>query len=142
MNCTHQCALRGVPAYSAEDRVGTARGGPMMGGGRICIGLRHTRRERSRQSDEEVSSATNASCAKTRICLFGFNVRFCTIKANWTRLPGGHRLGGRRRQTKYNAHTLVTSLPRKVTHITQSSTNNANRKHNDCYQSDTSYSLN
>jgi hypothetical protein len=64
------------------------------------------------------------------VCLFGFNVRFCTITANWTWLPGGHRLRGRRRQTKYNAHTLVTSLPRNVTHITQSYTNNANRKHN------------
>jgi hypothetical protein len=72
----------------------------------------------------------------------GFNVRFCTVMANWTRLPGGHRLRGRRRQTKYNAHTLVTSLPRKVTYITQSYTNNANQKHNSCYQSDTSDSLN
>jgi hypothetical protein len=31
--------------------------------------------------------------------------------ANWTRQLEGHRLGGRIRQTKYNAHTLVTSLP-------------------------------
>jgi hypothetical protein len=79
---------------------------------------------------------------KSIVCLFGFNVRFCTIMANWTRLPGGHRLRGRRRQTRYNAHTLVTPLPRKVTHITQSYTKNANRKHNNCYQSDRSYLLN
>jgi hypothetical protein len=36
--------------------------------------------------------------------------------ANWTQLPGDTDSGGRRRQTKYRAHTLVTSLPKRVTH--------------------------
>jgi hypothetical protein len=87
-------------------------------------------------------SRSNECLFDPAFCLFGFNIRFCTIMANWTRLPGGQRLRGRRQQKSYNAHTLVTSLPRKVTHITQSYTNNANQKHNNCYQSDTSYSLN
>jgi hypothetical protein len=54
--------------------------------------------------------------------------------ANWTRLPpGGYRLRGRRRQTKYNAHTSVTSFcyPTQV-----HDRNNANRKHNNCFHSD------
>jgi hypothetical protein len=60
--------------------------------------------------------------------------------AYWTRLSGpGYKLKDRRRQIKYNANTLVISLPRKVTHITQSYTNNTNRKHNTYYQSDTTY---
>jgi hypothetical protein len=62
--------------------------------------------------------------------------------ANWTWLPGKHRLRDRRWQTKYNAHKSFTSLPRKVTHITQSYTTNANRKNNGGYQSDTAYLLN
>jgi hypothetical protein len=83
------------------------------------------------------------ACTRTRfVRLFTFKVRLYTIMANWTRLPGGRRLGGRIRQTKYNARTLVTSLPTKVTHITHSYTNNANRKHNNSHQSDTSYLLN
>jgi hypothetical protein len=37
-------------------------------------------------------------CGALFVCLFVFNVRICTIKANWTnwtQLPGGHRFRGR-----------------------------------------------
>jgi hypothetical protein len=64
------------------------------------------------------------------VCLLRFHVRLCTIMAYWTRRPGLHRLRGRRRQKKYNAHELVTALSSQVTHKTHSYTNNANRKHN------------
>ena len=47
----------------------------------------------------------------SKICLFWFNVRFCTKMANWTRLPEETQtLLRRRRQTKYNAHTFISQL--------------------------------
>jgi hypothetical protein len=45
-------------------------------------------------------------------------------------------------QCAHFSYILVTSQPRKVTHITPSYMNNANWKLKNCYQSDTAYSLN
>lgn len=54
----------------------------------------------------------------------------------------GKLLPDRRRQTKYNADMLVTSLPRMVRHITQVYINYANQKYYNCYRSDTVKLLN
>jgi hypothetical protein len=95
----------------------------------------HFQYERFEFSYEDTSARHVGSVV---LRLFGFSVRFCIIVANWTRLPGDK--DSRVEDGKRNCtHTSGTLLPRKVTHMTQSYTNKASRKHNNCYHSDTAY---